>query len=788
MLGKIHRISFLTLMGALLMFSSVRSQMITGDFVLKAVLDAGKVDLSWNQPENFTVSYYLVYRAEGSLTLTPQPPTVYDLIDSTTETSYKETPAPVAVLMDYYVYLVKAFNASGQSESSNVAEVFLSSGQHNRDEVTITSMPPLDATVNTLYSYQVTAVSSDSTAVLSYRLGGHPALMAMDSTGLISWVPQERGWQGVEVIVTSSKGGEARQEFTVRVAGINGEISGTVTDTLGNPLAHVVIQLYQTGVMVPGTRLGIEGPITFFDYQTQTDSTGHYLITHIDEGKYLVRATPLNPNFLPEWYDDVSDIKNATAISVIDSTTAYTADFKLENRFYSLPKFTVSGVVTDTLGNPVKGAWVVFARAGFVFNDARDNQAEWATDEDFRGFFEAAPQEKSMNHDFRLDGNSSFVYKTYVDSNGAYEDTLPEGNYAVFASANGYYRTFFNNQSSLLSAGILVLTSDTANINFKLISIPPVVLGQISGSVLDSTSGAGVAARMIAFRDIWDYRDTLKMHVAGSYFADADSTGAYELDSLPPGYYKILAIPLGSYAPSFYSLGVTGPSVRWSQATAVQIDGNTVSGVNIYVVPLPDSVSGYVSINGTVTSSNTHSGVSGALVYSADANGNIVGYGITDGSGSYTIAGMAPGTFNVFTDAVGYNSSGSYSSKPAYDASGNPMPSVTNLSITPETPSAVKESPIQPTSYALEQNYPNPFNPTTQIAFSIPQNEHVTIIIYNILGQKIATLLDGNLSAGAHVMTWDARDAHGEILPSGVYFYKLSRSSFSAVKKMLLLK
>ncbi|MEK6757447.1 MAG: T9SS type A sorting domain-containing protein, partial [Bacteroidota bacterium] len=64
-------------------------------------------------------------------------------------------------------------------------------------------------------------------------------------------------------------------------------------------------------------------------------------------------------------------------------------------------------------------------------------------------------------------------------------------------------------------------------------------------------------------------------------------------------------------------------------------------------------------------------------------------------------------------------------------------------------------NPIVPTAYVLEQNYPNPFNPTTNIVFSIPQTEKATLTIFNLLGQKIATLVDGSLLAGTHVVSWN---------------------------------
>ncbi len=93
-----------------------------------------------------------------------------------------------------------------------------------------------------------------------------------------------------------------------------------------------------------------------------------------------------------------------------------------------------------------------------------------------------------------------------------------------------------------------------------------------------------------------------------------------------------------------------------------------------------------------------------------------------------------------------------------------------------------------PVVFSLSQNYPNPFNPTTQIAFDIAQTERVNISIFNILGQRVATIIDGEMSAGSHVVTWNGQSQRGELLASGVYFYRLSTPSFTAVKKMLLLK
>ena len=100
-----------------------------------------------------------------------------------------------------------------------------------------------------------------------------------------------------------------------------------------------------------------------------------------------------------------------------------------------------------------------------------------------------------------------------------------------------------------------------------------------------------------------------------------------------------------------------------------------------------------------------------------------------------------------------------------------------------DQPTGVNSKSLQPNVYSLEQNYPNPFNPTTTINFSIAKPSNVKLMIYNILGQQIRTLVDTRMNAGQQSVTFDASK-----LASGVYFYRLEAGDFSSVKKMLLLK
>ncbi|UCD38023.1 MAG: T9SS type A sorting domain-containing protein [Fidelibacterota bacterium] len=103
------------------------------------------------------------------------------------------------------------------------------------------------------------------------------------------------------------------------------------------------------------------------------------------------------------------------------------------------------------------------------------------------------------------------------------------------------------------------------------------------------------------------------------------------------------------------------------------------------------------------------------------------------------------------------------------------------------SPLSVEESPL-PSGFALAQNYPNPFNPTTRIDYTVTENGLVTLDIYNILGQKVRTLVDGLLNPGSYTMIWDGSDDHGSLVAGGVYFYRLQAGTSVETRKMVLLK
>jgi uncharacterized protein (TIGR02145 family) len=93
-----------------------------------------------------------------------------------------------------------------------------------------------------------------------------------------------------------------------------------------------------------------------------------------------------------------------------------------------------------------------------------------------------------------------------------------------------------------------------------------------------------------------------------------------------------------------------------------------------------------------------------------------------------------------------------------------------------------------PNAFRLAQNYPNPFNPTTNIEFNLPRVSNVSLDVFNILGQRVMTLVDKLLAAGSHTAIWNGQDASGNTVSSGTYLYRLTSGDFVETKRMILLK
>ncbi len=93
-----------------------------------------------------------------------------------------------------------------------------------------------------------------------------------------------------------------------------------------------------------------------------------------------------------------------------------------------------------------------------------------------------------------------------------------------------------------------------------------------------------------------------------------------------------------------------------------------------------------------------------------------------------------------------------------------------------------------PESYKLFQNYPNPFNPSTTISYALTRMANVRLEVFNLLGQRVRTLVNGQVAPGVHRVVWDGRDDLGRELASGVYIYRLKANQFTETHKMILMK
>jgi hypothetical protein len=105
-----------------------------------------------------------------------------------------------------------------------------------------------------------------------------------------------------------------------------------------------------------------------------------------------------------------------------------------------------------------------------------------------------------------------------------------------------------------------------------------------------------------------------------------------------------------------------------------------------------------------------------------------------------------------------------------------------------QNPNSIKGELSIPKVFALHQNYPNPFNPVTTIKYDLPKDTHVKIVIYNIIGREVRTLVNEKQSAGYQQIQWNARDNYGKQVSSGYYIYMMQAGDFHKIHKMILIK
>ena len=648
-----------------------------------------------------------------------------------------------------------------------------------RDIVKFVSQPPLTGQTGVVYTYNAKAVSTDTTAKIYYLPSpfemNSVQLISVDSaTGVVTFKPKVKGWYTLGVVARSSKGGSASQLFVVTVTGGNGIVHGTVTDTLGTLIKNVIINLFKTDTISTIQPMGsVDNDFQGnggFAFWTITDASGNYRITGVDPGNYKIQAISPSKQYLSQWYDGQTNVASANIVPV-DSLSPTLVNIKLRG-IASIKKYPISGSVADTLNDALKKADVFIVPFDYALNTNN-------TVDDYRKFFDV----NANLLDCRLDGNSPRVIHVQTDSLGNYKVSIAAGTYIAYAKAPGYVAEYYQEQSSLLMATQIIVQDTTPDINFTLAPVPPktIVYGTIKGAVIDSANNVGVPARIIATRNKWTILDLFRG--ARSYVVDTDTLGNFEIDSLPSGSYYVFALPLGNYAPAYYYNSNDSTSTHWwKMASPVDVGGSTVEDIDIYVHQFSISFSGYGNVNGKITTKGTTTGIPGAIVYASN-NNEIAGYAITGTSGAYTIDGLAAGSYSISADNIGSESTSSKSGSVSYSGSSQAVNFSLDQTTTATTGVSQEVTNSLPTSFALGQNYPNPFNPSTTIRYTLGSSGPISLKVYNLLGQEIATLANGYQQAGIYQVEFN-----GKGFASGIYFYRLHSQSTDMARKMILLQ
>jgi len=534
------------------------------------------------------------------------------------------------------------------------------------------------------------------------------------------------------------------QTYSYYVTAVNGTGESAPSDTAQVTIDSAVAKAVVSGTLKDNVTAGViaNGTVTFIPVfgwgmtSVKTDSSGNYS-AKVFPGIYIIYAHA--PGYIPNYYNNVRYIFNATKIT-LTSNEQLTINISLTPR-PPVQHYMLSGVVKDSLGNPVKSFITV--------------------------------------HSVEYNSFHKRFFNTATDDSGKYSVNVLGGDtVVVYARAmnRDYFPQYYNGKTSFLTADRIGISGDTSNINFVL-AHKPVYNNGISGNIQNSDS-VGVESIVMAIRlgvndNIKDMDDWRR-----KYSTETDTLGNYSFVHLIPGTYILLAIPEGDYQPTFYTANGS-QTMKWKEADSVIVDSSgIISNINFVVTDEPDS--GAATVAGHVQD-NMGNAVAGALVFAADANQQTFSFGVTDMNGNYTIAGLVPGSYSINSDSYGYTSVQSSTVSVDYNTTYSTSASFT---LTPESITAVNDpQPNIISGFKLSQNYPNPFNPTTIISYQIPSESKVVLKVYNILGGEVATLVNENKAAGSYSVQFN-----GSSLASGVYFYQIKAGNFVDTKKLVLLK
>ncbi|MDA3862092.1 MAG: T9SS type A sorting domain-containing protein, partial [Melioribacteraceae bacterium] len=368
---------------------------------------------------------------------------------------------------------------------------------------------------------------------------------------------------------------------------------------------------------------------------------------------------------------------------------------------------------------------------------------------------------------------------TITDNNGNYEKELRYGNYFVSAKKDGYYIQYGYLKDSPLDADFIDIRRETPRtVDFILDAEVETDLS-ISGFVHDIVSDLTLSKAIVVVRK----GDHLPTKIQAStqidplrdYTVMTNSRGEFSIDNIQIGGNYYLQAFSQYYIPGYFN-NMFRHEVLWQNGDSIDVAGFE-TGRNIYLDR--DSSFGGGLARGHLRLNNNQSDSSNnAIIYAVStSNKKVYNFSFSQSSGQFGLPSLPSGTYNLVTDRIGFESS--ISAEFAVDTTQDTVENIELILL----PTSIEHTPQKVTTFNLSQNYPNPFNPTTTIEFTISKNENVSLVIYNLLGQKVSELLNGNYTSGSYKITFDASQ-----LSSGIYIYELRTASNVIAKKMELLK
>lgn len=272
--------------------------------------------------------------------------------------------------------------------------------------------------------------------------------------------------------------------------------------------------------------------------------------------------------------------------------------------------------------------------------------------------------------------------------------------------------------------------------------------------------------------------DSVRITPSGSYnMTKVRKNDTLEVISFPDDELPTILDFIPTYHPS---------TPYWEGATRLFVSGN-LNNIDV-LVDTANVTTSTGKINGQVILNYTPPGFIGSglgldfksssIVY-AKLNGVYKGFGITNNYQTYSIPSLPAGNYEVFANRLGYSSDTIIVTV----TQGGNVNNVNFLLKPLDEPSAIDPGIELLKDFKLNQNYPNPFNPSTSIEFILDKPGLVSLKIYNVLGMEVASFYNEKLSAGNHILKWNAGG-----FSSGVYYYKLSFNGVEESKSMILVK